>query len=199
MSHENFFLDEAFDFFPSPLFFFPRFFFPHRENFDCTFLLPFFFLTHPQTSPSYPRHKIMLSLVTPPTTPKSNAEFKQMKHKLAKLRASTLELTQKSLDSDQKHVDEMRELAELRAYKLELTQRLQATEEQHAQEMRELADFRERDERESRRKRIIEQEQEREVLLRPNPHRFVLLPIQYPAIWAMYEKHKAVFWEACTF
>lgn len=35
-----------------------------------------------------------------------------------------------------------------------------------------------------------------EVLLRENPGRFVLFPIKYNAIWEMYKKHKAAFWQA---
>lgn len=35
-----------------------------------------------------------------------------------------------------------------------------------------------------------------EPLLRENPQRFVLLPIQYPKIWDMYKKHQASFWTA---
>ena len=35
-----------------------------------------------------------------------------------------------------------------------------------------------------------------EVLLRENPSRFVLFPIKYNAIWEMYKKHKAAFWQA---
>jgi ribonucleotide reductase beta subunit family protein with ferritin-like domain len=35
-----------------------------------------------------------------------------------------------------------------------------------------------------------------EVLLTPNPHRFVLFPIKYDAIWQMYKKHVASFWTA---
>ena len=33
-----------------------------------------------------------------------------------------------------------------------------------------------------------------EPLLRPNPRRFVILPIQYPDIWQMYKKAEASFW-----
>jgi len=33
-----------------------------------------------------------------------------------------------------------------------------------------------------------------EPLLRPNPRRFVVLPIQYPDIWQMYKKAEASFW-----
>ena len=33
-----------------------------------------------------------------------------------------------------------------------------------------------------------------EKLLRPNPERFVILPIEYPEIWAMYKKAVASFW-----
>lgn len=39
----------------------------------------------------------------------------------------------------------------------------------------------------------LEQE---EVLLRPNPRRFVLFPIQHDNIWSMYKKHEASFWTA---
>ena len=35
-----------------------------------------------------------------------------------------------------------------------------------------------------------------EPLLRPNPSRFVLLPIQYHDIWQMYKKAEASFWTA---
>ncbi|MBE7177859.1 MAG: ribonucleotide-diphosphate reductase subunit beta [Mucilaginibacter polytrichastri] len=37
---------------------------------------------------------------------------------------------------------------------------------------------------------------EEEVLLRENKDRFVILPINYPAIWEMYKKHEASFWTA---
>lgn len=37
---------------------------------------------------------------------------------------------------------------------------------------------------------------ESEPLLRENPHRFVLLPIQYKDIWHMYKKAEASFWTA---
>jgi len=33
-------------------------------------------------------------------------------------------------------------------------------------------------------------------LLRENPQRWVMFPIQYPAIWEMYKKHEASFWTA---
>jgi len=33
-----------------------------------------------------------------------------------------------------------------------------------------------------------------EVLLTENPHRFVVFPIQYPAIWKLYKQHLASFW-----
>jgi len=33
-------------------------------------------------------------------------------------------------------------------------------------------------------------------LLKENPHRWVLLPIQYPAVFEMYKKHEASFWTA---
>ena len=35
-----------------------------------------------------------------------------------------------------------------------------------------------------------------EPLLRENPRRFVILPIQYDAIWQMYKKAEASFWTA---
>lgn len=35
-----------------------------------------------------------------------------------------------------------------------------------------------------------------EVLLTPNPQRFVLFPIKYTSIWLMYKKHMASFWTA---
>ncbi|PTQ95574.1 ribonucleoside-diphosphate reductase beta chain [Mucilaginibacter yixingensis] len=38
--------------------------------------------------------------------------------------------------------------------------------------------------------------QENEVLLRENKDRFVILPINYPAIWEMYKKCEASFWTA---
>jgi ribonucleoside-diphosphate reductase subunit M2 len=33
-------------------------------------------------------------------------------------------------------------------------------------------------------------------LLVENPHRWVMFPIQYPAVWEMYKKHEASFWTA---
>jgi len=33
-------------------------------------------------------------------------------------------------------------------------------------------------------------------LLMDNPHRWVMFPIQYPAVWEMYKKHEASFWTA---
>ncbi len=38
--------------------------------------------------------------------------------------------------------------------------------------------------------------QQDEVLLKENKDRFVILPINYPAIWEMYKKHEASFWTA---
>jgi len=35
-----------------------------------------------------------------------------------------------------------------------------------------------------------------EPLLRENPYRFTMFPIQYPEIWRMYKKHEASFWTA---
>jgi ribonucleoside-diphosphate reductase beta chain len=37
---------------------------------------------------------------------------------------------------------------------------------------------------------------ENEILLRENKDRFVILPINYPAIWEKYKKHEASFWTA---
>ena len=38
------------------------------------------------------------------------------------------------------------------------------------------------------------QERSTEPLLRPNPHRFVILPIEYPQIWSMYKKAEGVYY-----
>ena len=38
--------------------------------------------------------------------------------------------------------------------------------------------------------------QQEELLLRENKDRFVILPINYPAIWEMYKRHEASFWTA---
>lgn len=38
--------------------------------------------------------------------------------------------------------------------------------------------------------------QQEELLLKENKDRFVILPINYPAIWEMYKKHEASFWTA---
>jgi ribonucleoside-diphosphate reductase beta chain len=35
-----------------------------------------------------------------------------------------------------------------------------------------------------------------ELILRPNPNRFVLFPIQYPEIWSLYKKHTTSVWFA---
>lgn len=35
-----------------------------------------------------------------------------------------------------------------------------------------------------------------EPILAPNPHRFVLFPIQYHSIYSLYKKHLASFWTA---
>jgi len=40
----------------------------------------------------------------------------------------------------------------------------------------------------------VEEDFSDEPLLRPNPRRFVILPIQYPDIWQMYKKAEASFW-----
>ncbi|MBW0177790.1 ribonucleoside-diphosphate reductase small subunit [Sediminibacterium sp.] len=39
-------------------------------------------------------------------------------------------------------------------------------------------------------------EQNNEILLRENKDRFVILPINYPAIWEQYKRHEASFWTA---
>lgn len=44
-------------------------------------------------------------------------------------------------------------------------------------------------------KRSGEEEQE-EPLLKENPRRFVIFPIQYQDIWQMYKKAEASFWTA---
>jgi ribonucleoside-diphosphate reductase beta chain len=38
--------------------------------------------------------------------------------------------------------------------------------------------------------------QQEELLLKENKDRFVILPINYPAIWEMYKRHEASFWTA---
>lgn len=43
---------------------------------------------------------------------------------------------------------------------------------------------------------VIEFDPEKEPLLRDNPRRFVIFPIQYPDIWQMYKKAEASFWTA---
>jgi len=45
------------------------------------------------------------------------------------------------------------------------------------------------------RKTFMEKEKE-EFLLKENPQRFVLFPIQHDSIWEMYKKHEASFWTA---
>jgi ribonucleoside-diphosphate reductase subunit M2 len=35
-----------------------------------------------------------------------------------------------------------------------------------------------------------------EEILKENPHRWVMFPIQYPRVWEMYKKHEASFWTA---
>ena len=41
-----------------------------------------------------------------------------------------------------------------------------------------------------------ETKDEDEVLLKPNPKRFVLFPIHYPEVWKMYKKMEAIQWQA---
>ncbi|KAJ0182792.1 hypothetical protein K1T71_002161 [Dendrolimus kikuchii] len=43
---------------------------------------------------------------------------------------------------------------------------------------------------------VMEFDPEKEPLLRENPRRFVIFPIQYPDIWEMYKKAEASFWTA---
>jgi len=33
-------------------------------------------------------------------------------------------------------------------------------------------------------------------LLKENPRRWVMFPLQYPEVWEMYKKHEASFWTA---
>lgn len=42
--------------------------------------------------------------------------------------------------------------------------------------------------------KILEFDPQLEPLLRENPRRFVIFPIQYPDIWKMYKKAEASFW-----
>lgn len=41
---------------------------------------------------------------------------------------------------------------------------------------------------------IVKFDPQKEPLLRENPRRFVIFPIQYPDIWKMYKKAEASFW-----
>lgn len=41
---------------------------------------------------------------------------------------------------------------------------------------------------------VVEFDPQKEPLLRDNPRRFVIFPIQYPDIWDMYKKAEASFW-----
>lgn len=43
---------------------------------------------------------------------------------------------------------------------------------------------------------VEEFDPQKEPLLRENPRRFVIFPIQYPDIWQMYKKAEASFWTA---
>lgn len=43
-------------------------------------------------------------------------------------------------------------------------------------------------------KEVAEFDPQKEPLLRDNPRRFVIFPIQYPDIWDMYKKAEASFW-----
>ena len=45
-------------------------------------------------------------------------------------------------------------------------------------------------------KEPVKNNTENEPLLKENPHRFVILPIQYDDIWKMYKKAMASFWTA---
>ena len=38
--------------------------------------------------------------------------------------------------------------------------------------------------------------EESDPLLKDNPNRWVMFPIQYPEVWEMYKKHEASFWTA---
>lgn len=44
--------------------------------------------------------------------------------------------------------------------------------------------------------KVINKSDQDEPLLRENPRRFVMFPIQYPDIWEMYKKAEASFWTA---
>lgn len=46
------------------------------------------------------------------------------------------------------------------------------------------------------RQTVVERERASEPLLRENPDRFVLFPIQYPEIWKAYKAHEHAFWTA---
>jgi len=52
----------------------------------------------------------------------------------------------------------------------------------------------------SKKEKTIEKEEKKDLavepLLKENPHRFVILPIQYDDIWRMYKKAEASFWTA---
>lgn len=47
---------------------------------------------------------------------------------------------------------------------------------------------------ESKTTEVVEFDPQKEPLLRDNPRRFVIFPIQYPDIWEMYKKAEASFW-----
>jgi ribonucleoside-diphosphate reductase subunit M2 len=38
--------------------------------------------------------------------------------------------------------------------------------------------------------------EEDEILLKENPHRWVMFPLQFPRVWEMYKKQMANFWTA---
>lgn len=42
--------------------------------------------------------------------------------------------------------------------------------------------------------KLVKFDPQLEPLLRENPRRFVIFPIQYPDIWQMYKKAEASFW-----
>jgi len=42
----------------------------------------------------------------------------------------------------------------------------------------------------------VQLEDEKEPLLKPNPRRFVMFPIQYPSVWHAYKNAESKFWSA---
>ena len=40
----------------------------------------------------------------------------------------------------------------------------------------------------------LSEEDRREAILRPNPYKYCMLPIEHQAVWEMYKKAEASFW-----